>query len=125
MFYTYLQTDTTDESWLGTSGVPFTVAADPCNWSPSTGTRSCGAPSSGTPTLPTPSTWPPAWPGWSAGWSERGAGQHSSPRAYHLPVIKDFSGQFSDKFGAYDWALSTLWPRLTHRMLTAIEPTQT
>lgn len=122
--YTYLQTDTTDQSWLGTSGVPFTVAADPMHLVTKYGNEVRGT-----------IVWDPnvadtlnvatSLAGLVGGVVASAALASTLARApYHLPVIKDFSGQFSDKFGAYDWALSTLWPRLTHRMLTAIEPTQ-
>ncbi len=46
-------------------------------------------------------------------------------KQYNLPVVDDLTGRFQNKFDAYDWALSNLWPKLTHRILTAIGPTNT
>lgn len=122
--YTYLQTDTTDQTWLRTSGVPFTVAGDPMQLVAKYAREVRGT-----------IVWDPNVPdtlnvATSLAGLENGVvagaalAKTLAAAPYHLPVIKDFTGQFTDKFGAYNWALSTLWPRLTHRMLTAIEPTQ-
>lgn len=122
--YTYLQTDTTDQTWLKTSGLPFTVAGDPMDVVLKYANEIRGT-----------IVWDPGVPdtlnvATSLAGLENGVvasaalARTLSGAPYHLPVVKDFTGQFSDKFGAYDWALSTLWPRLTHRMLTAIAPTQ-
>ncbi len=42
-----------------------------------------------------------------------------------LPVLEDLRGRFKDKFGAYDWLLSNYWDRLTHRIVSAIGPSNT
>ncbi len=122
--YTYLQNDGTDVSWLETSGVPFTVASDPMSVVAKYARQVRGS-----------VVWDPSVPdtlnvATSLAGLENGVvvsaalAKTLAAAPYNLPVLKDFTGQFTDKFAAYDWALSTLWPRLTHRMLTAISPTQ-
>ncbi|HEX4216283.1 MAG TPA: GxGYxYP domain-containing protein [Candidatus Dormibacteraeota bacterium] len=122
--YTYLQNDGTDVSWLQTSGVPFTVAGDPMSVVAKYARQVRGT-----------VVWDPSVPdtlnvATSLAGLENGVvataalAKTLAGAPYHLPVIKDLTGQFADKFAAYDWALSNLWPRLTHRMLTAISPTQ-
>lgn len=122
--YTYLQNDGTDQAWLQTSGVPFTLAGDPMALVAKykgqvKGTVVWDAKVPDTLNVAT-----------SLAGLENGVVVSASlartlaSAPYDLPVIKDFTGQFTDKLGAYDWALSTLWPRLTHRVLTAISPTQ-
>jgi len=45
--------------------------------------------------------------------------------SYHLAVKDDLRGRFHDDVGAYSWAFDTLWPRVTHRMIVAIDPSGT
>ena len=40
-----------------------------------------------------------------------------------MRVLKDLRGQFSNNIDAYGWLVANYWPRLTHRVLTAISPT--
>jgi hypothetical protein len=44
---------------------------------------------------------------------------------HHLQVIEDLRGRFADKFAVYKYALSTVWPKVTKRMATAIGPSNT
>ena len=41
---------------------------------------------------------------------------------YNLPVLKDFTGMFQDKFEAYDYALEHIWPNCTHRLVIGVDP---
>ena len=42
-----------------------------------------------------------------------------------LPVLEDLRGKFADKFAAYNWLLDQYWPRLNHRHVAAIGPSNT
>lgn len=41
---------------------------------------------------------------------------------YNLPILKDFTGMFQDKFEAYDYALEHIWPNCTHRLVIGVDP---
>jgi hypothetical protein len=39
-----------------------------------------------------------------------------------LPLLADLRGRFADDLAAYTWAVDTLWPRASHRMLVGLGP---
>ncbi|CAN8103887.1 unnamed protein product [Discula destructiva] len=41
---------------------------------------------------------------------------------WQLPVLQDFRGKFEDKFAVYEYGLAEVYPKVTNRLLTAINP---
>lgn len=41
---------------------------------------------------------------------------------WHLPVLEDFRGKFADKFAVYEYGLAKVYPNVTNRLITAINP---
>jgi len=41
---------------------------------------------------------------------------------YRLPIVQDLRGRFSSRLDIYRYALRTLWPRTTHRILVGLNP---
>ncbi|MGH7881937.1 MAG: GxGYxYP domain-containing protein, partial [Candidatus Dormibacteraceae bacterium] len=111
-----------DHTWLQTARVPFTLVGDPWTLVAKYAAEAKGS-----------IVWDPAVPD-SLNVATSLAGLENAVVAsadlakklagapYNLPVLKDLRGQFSDKVAAYNWALSALWPQLTHRMLIGIAP---
>lgn len=46
-------------------------------------------------------------------------------RRFDLPVLEDLRGRFQDKYEVYDYASRYVWPNVTDRLITAIEPVST
>lgn len=41
---------------------------------------------------------------------------------YHLEVIEDLRGKFTDKLNVYEWQLNNLWDQTTNRMIVGLSP---
>ena len=119
--YWYLSTDGSDQAWLKTSGVPYTLASDP--WSLLAKYRGeVRGVVIYDPDVPDSVNVATILAG------IEGAVIASPPVAakltaapFGLSVIHDFRGAFTSKLDAYSWALANLWPRCTHRALASIE----
>lgn len=42
--------------------------------------------------------------------------------SYGIPVVADLRGRFATDLAAYNWAVKTLWPVATHRMVIGLDP---
>ncbi len=118
--YWVMSGDQTDQTWLGTIGIPNTMASDP--WSLFTKYRReiRGAIVYDTNVPDTINV------------ATSLAGLHDAvittpelASSLKLPILEDLRGRFKDKFAAYDWVLSNYWDRLTHRIVSAISPSNT
>jgi len=122
--YLLLQGDGTDQTWLDTIGVPYTVHSDPMSLVARYRHEIAGTLIWDLNVLDTLNV--------ATSMASLVGGVVVSPALattleaapYHLPVLHDFRGQFTDKLAAYNWALDELWPHLDHRLLTAVSPTQ-
>lgn len=118
--YWILANDGTDQSWLETIDVPHTMAVDP--WSLVAKYRG---------EVRGVVIYDPDLPD-SVNVATTMAGQQGAVIAgpdlaarltaapYHLPVLHDFRGAFTDKVQAYQWALQHLWPKCSHALLAGI-----
>ena len=118
--YFYWGTDPTNLEWLNTIHVPSTISTDPWALFEKYRSEASGA-----------IVFDPNVPD-TINLATTLAGTHSAviatadlAAAHNLQVIEDLRGRFVDKFAVYNYALSTVWPKLTKRMATAIGPSNT
>jgi hypothetical protein len=118
--YFYWGSDPTNLEWLKTIRVPYTLTTEP--WSLFDRYRSevCGA-----------IVYDPDLPD-TINLATTLAGVHNAviatadlAKQYQLPVLEDLRGRFSNKIAMYQYALNTVWPSLTKRLVTAISPSNT
>jgi len=118
--YFYWGTDPTNLEWLKTIHVPYTLTTEP--WSLFERYRSevRGA-----------IVYDPNLPD-TINLATTLAGVHNAVIAtadlanlYHLPIVEDLRGRFSNKLAMYQYALTNVWPNLTKRLVTAISPSTT
>jgi GxGYxYP putative glycoside hydrolase C-terminal domain/GxGYxY sequence motif in domain of unknown function N-terminal len=118
--YFYWGTDPTNQDWLNTINIPSTITTDP--WSLFDRYRSevNGA-----------IIYDPNVPD-TVNVATTLAGVHNAviatadlAKSLNLPIIDDLRGRFKNNLDTYEWALTNLWPKVTHRLLTAISPTNT
>ena len=118
--YTLLRDDPTDTAWLDTFEIPYTRLADPWRLLRQYRKSIKGA-----------VVYDPNVPDTINLASSLGSLEDAVvataalAKEYKLPVVHDFTGQFQDKFEAYNWAIDNLWPRLNHRLLIGIGPANT
>jgi GxGYxYP putative glycoside hydrolase C-terminal domain/GxGYxY sequence motif in domain of unknown function N-terminal len=116
--YFYWGTDPTNLQWLNTISVPNTLTTDP--WSLFQRYRS---------EIEGAIIYDPDVPDTVniattlAGVKNGIIASNELAKSLNMPVLDDLRGQFSNKLAVYQWALSNLWPQLTKRLLTAINPT--
>ncbi|HWF47393.1 MAG TPA: GxGYxYP domain-containing protein, partial [Bryobacteraceae bacterium] len=115
--YWFLQGDNTDQTWLNTINVPYTIASDPLSLIAKYRDEIRGAivydPTvSDTINVATS----------LAGLNDAVVASADLANQYGLPIIEDLRGRFSNKIDAYNWVLDNYWPQLTHRLLTAVSP---
>jgi hypothetical protein len=118
--YFYWGTDPTNQQWLNTLNVPSTITTDP--WSLFFRYRSeVNGAIVYDPNVPDTVNIATTL----AGVKNAVIATADLAKSLGLPVIEDLRGRFSTKLEVYQWALSSLWPNLTKRLLTAISPTNT
>jgi GxGYxYP putative glycoside hydrolase C-terminal domain/GxGYxY sequence motif in domain of unknown function N-terminal len=118
--YFYWGTDTTNQTWLPNLNVPYRNNSDP--WSLIDRYRSeINGAVIYDPNLPDTVNLATNIGGLKGGVIATA----ELAESLNLQVLDDLRGRFSNKFDAYNWALSDLWPKMTNRMLTAISPTST
>lgn len=116
--YFYWGTDPTTQEWLTTSGVPYSTTTDPMGLVSKYRSEIAGA-----------VVWDQNLPDTLnlatnvAGLKGGVVATAALAKSLNLPVLQDFTGQFSNKLDAYNWALTNIWPKMTNRILTAISPT--
>jgi hypothetical protein len=113
-------TDPTDQTWLETIRIPNTTASDPFSMLSKYRGEISGAIvyDSNVPDTINVATS-------LAGLQNAVIATADLASSLKLPVIEDLRGQFTDKFAAYEWVLSNHWRDLTHRIVTAIGPSNT
>ena len=118
--YFYWGTDPTNLEWLNTIHVPSTISTNPWSLFEKYRTEVKGT-----------IVFDPDVPD-TINLATTLAGLHSAviatadlAAAHNLRVIEDLRGRFADKFAVYNYALSTVWPKVTKRMATAIGPSNT
>jgi hypothetical protein len=118
--YIYWGTDPTNLEWLNTIHVPSTISTNPWSLFEKYRHEVKGA-----------IVFDPNVPD-TINLATTLAGLHSAviatadlAAAHKLPVIEDLRGRFADKFAVYNYALSTVWPKVTKRLATAIGPSNT
>lgn len=115
--YWLLSGDNTDNTWLENIQVPYTAAADPRELLAKYRSEIHGA-IVYDPNLPDTINIATS----IASLKHAVVATADLASSLKLPVIEDLRGRFSTKLDAYNWALTHLWPRLTHRILTGISP---
>jgi hypothetical protein len=118
--YFYWGTDLTNLLWLNTIGVPYTMSTQPWVLLDRYRSEIAGAiiyDSDVPDTINLATTL---------------AGAHSAVVAtaalatqYQLPVIEDLRGRFANKLAVYQYALNSVYPEVTNRLVTAIGPSNT
>jgi len=118
--YFYWGTDTTNLEWLNTLHVPSTISIDPWSLFAKYRHEVTGA-IVFDPDVPDTINLATTLAGL------RGAVIATADLAatHNLQVIEDLRGRFADKFAVYNYALSTVWPKATKRIATAIGPSNT
>lgn len=118
--YLYWGTDPTNLQWLNTIRVPHTITTDPWSLFHKYRGEVNGA-----------IVYDPNVPD-TINLATTLAGIHDAVIAtadlatqWKLPVIEDLRGRFANKLAVYQYALSTVWPKTTRRLLTAIGPSST
>jgi len=118
--YFYWGTDPTNLEWLKTLPVPYTIASDPWALFHRYKSQVTGAivyDPNVTDTINLATTL---------------AGVHGAviatadlAHSLGLSIVEDLRGRFANKLAVYQYALSSVWPSLTKRLLTAIGPSST
>jgi len=118
--YFYWGTDPTNLEWLNTIQVPSTISTDP--WALFTKYRSAvkGA-IVFDPNVPDTINLATTL----AGINDAVIATADLAQAHNLQILEDLRGRFTDKFAVYNYALSTVWPKVTKRIATAIGPSNT
>jgi GxGYxYP putative glycoside hydrolase C-terminal domain/GxGYxY sequence motif in domain of unknown function N-terminal len=113
----FLSGDSTDQTWLSTIGVPYTVSSDPLSLIEKYRHEIRGA-----------IVYDPSVPDTInvatslAGLNNAVVASADLAIQYKLQPLVDLRGRFATKFDAYNWLLDNYWPQLTHRLLTGISP---
>ncbi|MDQ2774864.1 MAG: twin-arginine translocation signal domain-containing protein, partial [Acidobacteriota bacterium] len=118
--YWILSGDQTDQTWLGTIDVPNTVASDPWSLFAKYRREIRGAivyDSKVPDTINVATS--------LAGLHDAVIATPELASSLKLPILEDLRGRFPDKLAAYRWLLEKHWPGLTHRIVTAIGPSNT
>ena len=115
--YLYWGTDPTNVEWLKTIAVPYTMTSQPMSLLERYRSEVSGA-----------IVYDPNVPD-TINLATTLAGVHGVVIAtadlaaqLQLPIVEDLRGRFADKLAVYQYALSSVWPSLTKRLLTAISP---
>jgi len=118
--YFYWGTDPTNLEWLKTIGVPYTMSTQPWALFDRYRTEIAGA-----------IVYDPNVPD-TINLATTLAGMHGAVVAtdalatqYQLPVIEDLRGRFANKLAVYQYALNSVYPGVTNRLVTAIGPSST
>lgn len=123
--YLYLQGDETDPAWLKTIGTPYTVADDPWSLVAKYAAEVAGVVvyDVDVPDSVNVATMLAAIAGGVVASPVLATKLAGAP--YHLATIDDVRGRFAGRVEAYRWAFENLWPKLSHRQLTAVPGTST
>jgi GxGYxYP putative glycoside hydrolase C-terminal domain/GxGYxY sequence motif in domain of unknown function N-terminal len=118
--YLYWGTDPTNLAWLKTIRVPYTMSTQPWTLFERYRSEVAGA-----------IVYDPNVPD-TINLATTLAGVHGAVIAtadlaaqHQLPIIEDLRGRFANKLAVYQYALNELYPELTHRLVTAISPSNT
>lgn len=118
--YFYWGSDPTNLAWLKTIGVPYSTFTDPWNLFRRYREEASGA-----------IVYDPNVPD-TINLATTLAGIRSGVIAtadlaaqYQLPILEDLRGRFANKLDVYRYALNTVYPTTTNRLVTAISPSNT
>lgn len=118
--YFYWGTDPTNLEWLNTIKVPSTVTTDPWSLLRKYRDEIDGA-IVFDPDVPDTINLATTL----AGMKNAVVATADLAEAYGLHILEDLRGKYADKFAVYNYALSSVWPKTTRRMVTAIGPSNT
>lgn len=115
--YWLMQGDNSDQTWLDTMKIPYTVSTSPMDFVADYRDEIQGA------IVYDPNLADTINVATSlAGLKNAVVASADLASQFKLPIIEDLRGRFSNKFDAYNWLINNYWPVLTHRLLTGISP---
>jgi hypothetical protein len=115
--YWFLQGDNTDQTWLNTIDVPYSIAGDPLSLIAKYRDEIRGA-IVYDPNVPDTINVATSL----AGLNDAVIATGDLANQYKLPILEDLRGRFANKIDAYNWLLDNYWSQLTPRLLTGISP---
>jgi GxGYxYP putative glycoside hydrolase C-terminal domain/GxGYxYP_N second domain/GxGYxYP third domain/GxGYxYP_N 1st domain len=115
--YWLLQGDNTDQAWLDTLKVPYTLSNSPLDLIEKYRREIHGAVVYD-PNVPDTINIATSL----AGLKNAVIATADLASQYELPILEDLRGRFTDKLAAYNWLIDNYWPALNHRLLTGIGP---
>ena len=118
--YLYWGTDPTNLEWLKSTRIPYTMTNQPLSLFDRYRSEVCGA-----------IVYDPNVPD-TINLATTLAGVHGAVIAtaelasqFQLPIVEDLRGRFANKLAVYQYAMTHVWPDLTKRLVTAINPSST
>lgn len=115
--YWLMQGDGTDQTWLDTIKVPYTVSSSPLDLIAKYQREIRGA-IVYDPNVPDTINVATSL----AGLENAVIATADLAAQYKLPILLDLRGRFTNKLDAYNWVINNYWSSLSHRLLTGISP---